>query len=608
MKRTLFLLLVVLIIIPCCGCGPAAEPFDLHGFGSSEEDPAGDAAGDAAVQAQFDEFLYQQLEALATEDSISLHYSLRYPENFGIERIEPTLGAYGAEEYARVEAQSRKDLETLRSFRYEELGEEQQFIYRIMEYSLELDTWFFSNELQYYKTMFNPETGFHTDLPVLLAEYKFYGENDVAEYLALLSDVDRIFSDGVAFERIKSEKGLFMPDFAVDRIVESCKDFTSHRENNLLLETFDTKVDELNLSEEQSAAYKEKNKSLVLNEVIPAYDNLAAGLKELKGTGVNDGGLSHFEKGQQYYEYLMKAYTGSSYSIDEIAQKIDERLDVLAGGIGYIAQNNDSVWDYVEDPDFGSDDPVEILEILKSDLTYFYPENTATSYTVKKIHPSLESSFSAAFYLRTPIDDVSSAVIYINDSKIRSDSLYTTMAHEGYPGHLYQDTYFNSSDAHPFRKMIATMGYIEGWATYAELNTYYLTQFDNIPDDAATLLGFNSEFDLAIRARCDIGVNYEGWGLDEIREYMGRFGIDNYNARKFFYDYAIKDPAKILWYYFGYYELDRLGDLAYEELGDAFSLKNFNECVLSAGPVPFSILRGVVEDFIAAGGQRQEAA
>ncbi|MFR5970913.1 MAG: DUF885 family protein [Clostridium sp.] len=50
---------------------------------------------------------------------------------------------------------------------------------------------------------------------------------------------------------------------------------------------------------------------------------------------------------------------------------------------------------------------------------------------------------SPAFYLTPPIDEPAANVIYINHAaKYRHQNLHATLAHEGYPGHLFQNCYF----------------------------------------------------------------------------------------------------------------------------------------------------------------------
>jgi len=603
--KILSLLLAVILIVSVGGCAAPTLPDEIEDIPAeitlppetqteTEDDPESSDVRDA-----FNAFLDQQFEDIVTEDTIGLHYTLKYPENFGIERMEPTLGEFGSETFAKNEKQNKEDLETLKSFPYDELSKDQQVIYDVLEYYMELDVGFYDDEMQYFSSPLAPGSGLQFELPIIMAEYRFYDESDVTDYLALLADTDRYLKEVLQFEKEKSDKGFFMADFTADKVIEQCNDFAAMKEDNFLIETFNTKIDEMDLTEEQKESYKEENKTRVLEDFIPAYENLAAGLTELKGTGVNNAGLSNFDKGKEYYEYLMKSDIGTGKSIEDMIDIIYDRIGTIIYGMSYVLYSDDTILDTLYAPDFGTTDPEEIIEMLIGGMKDYYPENTGASHTLKEVHPSLEGSSPPAFYMNLPIDDFSTAVIYINNSSVRDGDLFATMAHEGYPGHLYQDTFFKNLEMHPLRKIISSMGYVEGWATLVEINAFILTDIPGMRDETAMLLSFDEEFSLAIQTRCDIGVNYEGWSIEALSEFMADYGIEDISALRGMYEYVIGDPGKTLRYYIGYLELKELVDYAYEEMGDAFSLKDYNQCILEVGPVPFFAVREAVEEYIA---------
>jgi len=603
MKKTKWLVISILtafaMAVSFAGCAGAQDPPPNMNVTVAESEEREDPV-EVVVRAAFDEFIDKQFIDYVTEDTITLHFTLRHPENFGIERMEPTLGEFGSAAFAELEIQYKEDLAALQNFPYSELSDEQKLIYDVLEYYLELDIAMFDKSLQYYMSVLRPNTGMQAELPILLAEYKFYEERDVIEYLALLKEIDPFFRDAIKFEEERSKRGLFIADFAVDSIIESCNEFTANEENNFLIGIFDERIDELGLAEDKAADYKELNKDYILNDVIPAYHTLAGALESLKGTGVNDSGMCHFDQGKDYYEYLIKSHVGSDESVTDLARLIDDRMEMVIYGMSYIVYNDEDVLELMRYPDFGAEDPEEIIEMLKYGMTDFYPENAGATHTLKSLHPSLQSSFPAAFYLTVPIDDFSSAVIYINEGSMSSDDLFPILAHEGYPGHLYQDTYFKSKEVHPLRYVMSSIGYIEGWATYAEINAYMFADFPEMGTELGLLFGFDTEYKLALQSRCDIGVNYEGWTQQDLAEYLWDFGIESKESVRSIYEYVIKSPTRTLRYYIGYLEIENLLDYAVYELGDAFSHKGFNECVLDIGPAPFFAVKKAVEDYVAA--------
>ena len=578
-----------MIIVSYGGCVSPESIIELLTGGAS-------GGADPAVQAEFDAFLEDQFREEVSASSIDLNYSVRHPENYGIERIEPTLGEFGIEAFREIDEKNRKALDELKSFRYTALTEEQQQVYDILKYDLEVSLEF--EGFDYYSVILSPTVGLQAELPFVFAEYHFFTEEDVTDYLALLSELDQYLQDVLQFEREKSDLGLFMADFTVDAIIKSCNEFMESKEDNFLIETFESRLEGLDLSAEQKTALIEENRDKILNEAIPAYARLVEGLEKLKGTGKNDGGLCNFEEGKKYYEILVKDSTGSGKSIREISDLVDGKLRQAFYTIGGVLQNNPDAYDYWLEPEYGVSGPAETMEFLIGKIADTYPVPADVAYTLKYIHPSLEESSSPAFYMIPPLDDFSNNVVYINNSYADSGSLYSIAAHEGFPGHLYQSTYFFSKNPNPIRYVLMFNGYMEGWATYAELDAVNFADFPEMKEDLAALLAADSIISLSVYARADIGVNYEGWTAADIQNYLDAYGVGSEEFSQSVFESVVMEPANTLKYIIGYFEFEELYDYASNELGDRFSQKDFHRSVLDIGPAPFPIVRKAVEQYV----------
>ena len=92
------------------------------------------------------------------------------------------------------------------------------------------------------------------------------------------------------------------------------------------------------------------------------------------------------------------------------------------------------------------------------------------------------------------------------------------MAHEGYPGHMYQTNYFNQHNTCNLRNVLDFQGYIEGWGTYAEYYAYTLDH--GMEEQVGELLQHNAAFTLALYALLDINIHYEGWDMDQVNDYL----------------------------------------------------------------------------------------
>lgn len=544
------------------------------------------------TQTNFDAFLNNLFIETVQNDSITLNYTLTEPELYHIDNYNPTLGEYSLSYQKEYLALLENYKKTLEETPYKSLTNKQKKTYDILlEY---FDTCIINQDLLLYNEVLGPTTGIQAQLPVLLSEYHINNQQDIETYLSVLSCVDNYFSEIISFEEEKSKNGLFMSDDTADNIIHQCSLFIQSTDDNAIIEVFNDRIDTFTwLTDKEKSYYKEQNKDKVLNEVIPAYKILIDGLKNLKGTGVNEEGLAHFKDGKEYYEYLIRYYTGSSKSIKELKQGLETLIDKNILTIQQMLSKNPSVLDEVTTVTFPQSNPSEILNTLKEDIKSDYPALVDVNYEVKYVHPSLEEYLSPAFYLSPQIDNYTNNCIYINgyDSYDLSQ-IFTTLAHEGYPGHLYQSVYFNNQDPYPIRTLLNFSGYSEGWASYAEYDSYDRAGLD---DEVATVLKCNQIAMVCMYADIDIGVNYYGWSYDETKDYLKKFGITNDSDITRVYSAMIEEPGNYLKYAGGYYELIQLQEKAEKLKGKDFDLKEFREYILEFGPAQFDVIAKYME-------------
>ena len=540
----------------------------------------------------FDAYTAQLFVDEIALNTINLHYTLAYPENFGITEYEPSLGSFDIEEMKLSYGEMKVLKEELEAFKYEELTKEQQFTYDIiMDY---IETELSVEDLLLYSEVLGPVTGYQAQLPVLLAEYKFRTVRDIEDYLALVGLVDDMFADLVEFEKAKSEAGLFMPDYAAEAIIDQCRQFIETPEDNYMIDVFETEINAVEgLTEDQKQSYIAKNKELITTELVTAYQCLIDGLEALKGTGTNDKGLYYYENGDRYYKYLVKSLTGSSKSIFDLLVATDQHISSCITEMQRIMMRNPNVlngWDTYE---FCETEPEKILEDLIEKIKVDFPElPVPANYVIKYVHPSMEEHMSPAFYLTPPVDDTKNNTIYINRSQVTRD-LYTTMAHEGFPGHLYQNVYTSSQNLPLVRNMFSNQGYSEGWATYVE---YYAYGVGGLDEDLAAVLTLNNAATLGIYAYVDMGVHYLGWDAAEVGNYLAKYGL-NAEAAQPMFEIMVEEPANYLSYFIGYLEMLNLQDAAEAAWGENYSLMKFHEAVLGLGPAPFALLEEAIKDY-----------
>lgn len=530
-----------------------------------------------------------------TSDSLTLNYTLAHPEDYGISDVPVTLGRFSLSDMKKNLERAEGYRERLEQIRRSALTEEQKLTYDILKDAYDVSS--SEEDFFLYYEVLSPSVGMQAQLPILLAEYHFYEKRDIDTYLELLPMVYDYFQDILVFEKEKSAAGLFMCDRAVDDIVAQCRDFIKEPEKNVLITYFNEKTDaQEGLSEKERTAYKKKNKELVMTKIIPAYEQLANGLISLKGTGKYEGGLCNYPDGKAYYKKLLESETGSSWSPQQMKKKMDDAITGSFRTIAACYQENPDILEECGDVTYPLSEPDEILSYLESAIQTDFPAMDQVNYTVKYVPKELQDFLSPAFYLTPAIDLTTENNIYINKGKNNNlDAIFTTLAHEGYPGHLYQNVYFQQQNPAPVRYVINYEGYSEGWATYVEMQSYHMAGF---PEDVATVLEADQTATLCLHGRIDLGVNYYGWSLQDVADYLEDFGITDDEAAEQMYYTMIEEPGNYMKYVIGYLEFKELRDSAEKKLGDSFEAQAFHNVILKTGPSSFDILKTRVSDWI----------
>lgn len=542
-------------------------------------------------QHRFDDFMNNLFLQEVQSDSLSLNYTLAEPENYGINQTEATFGEYSIRHMEEEHVISENELNHLQAFDYELLTKDQKLTYDIVKQYLETDLML--GKYNYYYECLGPTTGIQAQLPILLAEYSFYKKKDIDEYLRLLPRIYDYFSDIIQFEREKSAQGLFMSDAVAERIIAQCEAFIADPQNNFLITYFDEKISGYtNLSEKVKSEYKAANKEIILSSVVPAYEMLIEALQELKGTGTNDAGLYYYPEGKDYYACLARYKTGSDKSMEEMINLLETAITDGIVDITSLTLTDKKIVDkYMDFNSFPITDPKDILLDLKSDIAEDFPQTAPVSCRFKYVPESLANYLSPAMYLVPPIDNYQNNDIYINGKDEKTLSMiYTTVAHEGYPGHMYQCVYFRSKNPAPIRNVLNFMGYDEGWATYVEMASYYYAGLD---PNLAKFLRANNIVILCMYARADIGIHYEGWTKKTTMKYVMNY-IGDAEVAELIYNTLLEEPAIYLPYAVGYLEIQELKDKAEASLGNRFVTKDFHKFLLDIGPAQF----GVIEDYM----------
>ena len=548
--------------------------------------PAGKSTG------SFSEFCTTLFREEMKSNTMNLHFTLKDPKAAGIDSYEITLGSLSGDSPHNQARQLKKLSEELKKYSHRSLKGKDRLTCRLLSDYISRQQNLAA--YPYYDEPLTPSGGVTSQLPVLLAEYTFRNTRDIKDYLGLLSQMDTYFLGILDYEQKKADAGLFMSDEACLKVIEGCEVFTEHPDDNFLIDTFSNRLNAMDgLTDTQKNAYLKQHSKVLSDHVIPAYRQMIKGLTMLLGRGHNNWGLCNFPEGKAYYEAVVSADTGCDDSVEDLFSQIAKarREDLMF--CQNLLEKNPKLASQSPKPDAALKEENAMISRLQKEILTDFPAPPQTDVEICHVDPALSEYLAPAFYITAPIDDISHNRIYINDAKNDTDIYYfTTLAHEGYPGHLYQTICTSSYGAPEVLSLLNYPGYTEGWATYTEMQSFYYAGLD---PDLASLLQHNQAATLSLYATADIGIHYFGWEKEKNAAFWSEYGVDDTATVNRITDLILEEPGNYLKYYVGYLKFRQMREqLALEN--KSFSVSAFHEAILRTGPSPFSVLEETVRD------------
>lgn len=605
MKRTLTLKQWIAVLILFVGFSAATLFYYVHNH------------ADARFEAFTEEFFLNELQS----NPINFHYSVQTPDTYGIDESGLSLPIYHAGDAVNSVYELSQAAAELKEIDSDKLNQSNQYLYQLMDFYLTAAAQ--TASYPYFPEPLSPSSGVPSELPVLLAEYRLNTAEDIDLYFAILSQIPDYFEGLILYEQEKADAGLFMSDDSADKVIRQCVDLMDSKsleDGTHFLEITFTKrvqslVDQDILTEEQSLAYQSENDRLLTTVVAPAYDYLADEITLLKGNGKATGGLKQYDGGKDYYKALIRLRTGSDRDMAEIKQLLYRDLQFNYESLAQLLGSDPTLRDmFSQDPAWMPDmSPEEILNYLRTRMLQDYPpllmNNSSDRIVcnVKYIDASLEPYSAPAFYMTPPIDHVYDNTIYINAMDTSDDlSLFTTLAHEGYPGHLYQTVYsqlyWQQEGITPLRSVLYYGGFIEGWAMYVELGSYDYAIELTAPDHPEAVRYYQAcrldrQIQLCLYSLLDIAIHYDGASLDDVREIFASLGSLDDDSIQAVYEYIAEEPGNYLKYYLGYLEIMELkkqaatvwyeSDQTASACNDSEFLYRFHRFLLENGPADY---------------------
>lgn len=547
---------------------------------------------------EFSTFVKELPQQLIDNDGFNLNYLFYDASAYGFAKESKGIDVTSTKEYQKSYEDVDALLTELEEYDYDTLTKNQQKEYDILQEYLQRTKGM--EEYSYFENNYlGSFVGFQAQLPLLLMEYSFNDKEDVTIYLDALKEAPTAFEKMVDIEKERQKQGVGLSKVLLDKSIEQAETF-SKGDNSFLITSFNERMDAISfLGSEEKQIAKQDNEKYVKENLMNAYTTLATKLKEITPEK-EDGNLINSEDGKDYYLALFHQDTGLSFTMKELKAYIDDKEKEYTTALSTMMKDNPELAELNNDsinyPSFKTIE--ENVDYFEGKYTTYYPKINLVDYVAKTVPDSMKDNFSPAAYLTSRIDRSNQPLMIIVNGEYKP-TLYDTIAHEGYPGHMYQDSYFQQADVSTFRYLVGCSGYAEGWATYVENNSYRFNQ--ETDQTTAKAMSYLRQFTSVQYCKWDIAINYDGMERKEFyQELEENFGKDTFTKEKMddMYNTFLETPTNYLKYYITGFYFEDLYNKAKKELGDQFNEVEFHKVILDMGSVGMELVEKYVDQYI----------
>ncbi|BDQ66878.1 DUF885 family protein [Shewanella xiamenensis] len=567
----------------------------------------------------FRAFLDRSVVKMAFESPETLT-SLGFLESVGITGHNALLDDDSPEAMDKTFTQVRALRDTLLSYQDADLDDNQRISKDIALYLA--DFALAAEPYRYHNYPVNQLFGVQNGYPSFMqAQHQIHSVDDAENYLSRLIAVKTKFGQTLEGLKLREAKGIIPPKFVIERVLTEMNDFISAPvEDNILYSSFKTKLAETQISSDEQARLLSTAKTNIEAYVQPAYRLFIDYFTELQTKAGTDDGYWALPNGNIAYEQLLKFFTTTNYTADEIHAKglaevsrIQGEIMTILSAQGYDTSQGFSVAIealaadpkfYYEDTDAGRAqilvDYQKILDEINAGLDNAFRIRPKAGMEVVRIPEFKEKTAPGAYYQQPAIDGSRPGRFYANLFDIKATPKYgmrTLAYHEGIPGHHFQVAVAMELEGQPLiRKMAPFTAYIEGWALYSERLAWELgfqqDPFDNIGRLQAELFR-------AVRLVVDTGIHHSRWTREQAIDYMKKnTGMSDRDVTAEIERYIVM-PGQATAYKVGMMKIFELREKAKQALGDKFDLRDFHDVLLKNGAVPLDILEKLVDRYIA---------
>ncbi|MEM9303492.1 MAG: DUF885 domain-containing protein [Pseudomonadota bacterium] len=552
-------------------------------------------------------------------ESPELLSSLRVLEQFGFDGHNAMLDDASIASGDRTFEKVKTAHATLLSFEDEDLtpAEQQskQVMLALMNIAIDGERFRFHNYP--VNQLFGVQNGFPT---FMQSTHQIYRVDDAEAYVSRLNAVSLKFDQVLEGLRLREERGIYPPQFVIDRVLEEMRNFVATpAEESILMTSLIEKMDAAELAEADQRRLAETARTEITGTVYPAYQRLIDYFVALDDKVEGSHGVWALPEGDAFYALALRFFTTTDYTPDqihetglaEVVRIQDEILDILEAegwdvglgfehAIGLMAADQRFYYsDTAEGREQILDDYKAIITEIDAGMAVAFDVTPAAEVDVRRIPEFREKTAPGAYYDPPAFDGSRPGVFYANLYDIQATPTYSmrTLAfHEAVPGHHFQIAIAQEQKNLPFfRRLIPFTAYAEGWALYAEQLAW---EMGFLPDPYDNIGRLQAELCRAVRLVVDTGIHAKRWSREEAIDFMIRnTGMAESDVTAEIERYFVL-PGQATAYKVGMMKILELRDLAERELGAAYDIREFHNVVLTNGSVPLTILEQLVREYI----------
>lgn len=426
---------------------------------------------------------------------------------------------------------------------------------------------------------------------------------EAQDYISRLYQVNAKFTQVIDDLNRRKDFGVILPSIIIPDLLTDLGQYTSIVESHPYYKTFSTKTSNISgLNQVDRKDLLNQARTAIKENVIPAYKSLSDYYKKMEAIAPDEVGIWRYSNGEEYYNHLLRHYTTTELTAEEIHQlgldnveRIHGEMGEAFGKLGYPS----------------SDSLESLMERLGKETEYVSGNQAMAAYqaAIGQATGMLDQAFSMKLtekiaviggkegnYYSPPPRDGSRPPTFraITDYYQPKYEIKDIAFHEAVPGHGYQFDVARQLNLPLFRDAMQYDGYVEGWALYAERLMWELGVYDN--DPAGNLGRLSLELLRAVRCVVDTGIHAKRWTFNQAVHYRNETtGYPGEGETRRY----IMWPAQATSYYVGFLKILELRQKAKDKLGEQFVLKEFHNIILNSGQLPLAMLEQQVDAYLA---------